>query len=107
LREAAGPGPEHERLKGELAAWANVRGYAKVYSEFRSGNKPDVLRGTPNDKYLFVGDAKDATNETAENTDTVARISGYFRDFAILLGDPGYRGGLLAIATNCVASARE
>lgn len=105
LREAGGPGAEHERLRGELAAWANARGYTKLYSEFESGSKPDVLRGTPDDKYLFVGDAKDSANETAENTETMARIAGYIREFARHLGDTGYRGGLLAIATNSAAAA--
>lgn len=100
LREAGVPGTTHERLKSELASWASSRGYTKVFSSFQSGATPDVLRSTPDRIYLFVGDAKDSSNETPDNTETLQRIWSYIQEFAALLADPRYKGGLIAIATD-------
>ncbi len=80
-------------------------GFSKAYSGFQNGNRPDVLRGTPDDRYLFVGDAKDSEHETVDNGETVARIASYIRDFAEHLGNPGYRGGYIAIVTDSLAAA--
>jgi hypothetical protein len=99
LNEAR-PGQEHERLKRELTTWAGARGYMKVYPQFQDGCTPDVLRTNVSRRFLFVGDAKDATNETADNANTLERISGYFKNFHDLLGPELYSGGELAIATN-------
>lgn len=98
LREAAGPGAEHERLRRRLDAWAKERGYAKAYKALPGGGEPDVLRVDEADKLLFVGDAKDAENETSDRRDTVVRIQGYLNEYADLLST--FRGGIIAIATN-------
>ena len=53
LREARVPGDEHERLKDELALWAQSKGYTKVFSRFQNGGEPDVLRATDDNTYLI------------------------------------------------------
>ncbi len=58
-------------------------------------------------QYLFCGDAKDSTNETVDNSDTLKRIRGYFDEFAAVLGEDGFKGGLLAIATNSEKEAQR
>lgn len=105
LREAGAPGAEHERLKAELTQWAIGLGYATVYTRFESGSEPDVLRGNKEFHHLFVGDAKDASNETVDNADTLKRLHGYFVEYASLLGPEAFAGGHLAIATNDGAEA--
>jgi hypothetical protein len=107
LVEAGAPGEEHERLKSDLAEWAESQGYSKVYSSFKSGSRPDVLRATGNDHYLFVGDAKDAENETPEVEETLQRVEAYVKEFASLLGGGGYAGGIIAIATNDEGAAED
>jgi len=107
LFEARKPGPEHERLKKQLAAWAVAKGYVVEYSGFNNGAKPDVLRGTKDEKNLLVGDAKDSKNETPNNRQTVSRIRGYIEAFGDSLGTPGYEGGIITIATNSLQSAKE
>jgi hypothetical protein len=104
LPEAA-PSEEHERIKDLLHKWAEQRGYLKTYKRFDTGEIPDVLR-TDNDKYLFVGDAKNAKNENTSNSQTIIRIFGYIKRFASLLGNP-YSGGIIAIATNTNEAANE
>jgi hypothetical protein len=101
LKEGAA-GAEHERLKADLAEWAGARGYSKTFNQFSDGSIPDALRAKPNAPYLFVGDAKDAKTETIDVTDTVSRIGGYIKNFALLLAQ--YKGGIIAVATN---SAKE
>jgi hypothetical protein len=105
LREARAPGSEHERLKSELAQWAQSKSYTKVFSRFQNGGEPDVLRATPDNAYLFVGDAKDAKNETPDNSETLQRIWNYVQEFTRLLGNPSYKGGYIAVATNSAQAA--
>jgi len=93
------PGPEHERLRAELEDWARIRGFTDLYSNLPFGGCPDVLRTTADRKYLFIGDAKNAENETCSRLDTHSRILGYAFAFASLL-NKGYYGGYFAIATN-------
>ncbi len=101
IHEAGAPGVEHERLKRELRAWAIAEGFDTEYDRLPSGSIPDVLRGQKAGPFLFCGDAKDSANETIENSETLKRIGGYFDEFASLLGDDGgFKGGILAIATN-------
>lgn len=73
----------------------------------RLGKKPDVLGGMESEDYLFVGDAKDFENEDSSNSPTVQRIQGYFFEFAGLLGNLGYKGGILAIAANSSEAASD
>ncbi|MDX9976369.1 MAG: hypothetical protein RBU21_25565 [FCB group bacterium] len=107
LKEAKAPGTTHERLRSELAAWAEKQGYLRVYQHFANGAIPDVLRSTQDDSHLFVGDAKDASNETPDNAETLQRIWTYVKEFAGLLGDPRYKGGTIAIATNSAQAASQ
>jgi hypothetical protein len=76
LREAGAPGAEHERLLAELAEWAASMNYKEEYAQFTSGVLPDVLRGTSDNEFLFVGDAKDAENEDATNGETSSVFRG-------------------------------
>lgn len=105
LREASGPRGEHERLRRRLDVWAKERGYAKVYKALPGGGEPDVLRVDEADNLLFVGDAKDAENETSDRQDTLLRIQGYLNEFADLLST--FRGGIIAIATNEEDAAQD
>jgi hypothetical protein len=109
LREAGAPGAEHNRLEAELREWAERLGYKSRYQSFRSGVRPDVLHECEGDagSYLFVGDAKDGANQTSRTPETVRQIRRYFDEFGALLGQSGYRGGLLAIATNSAEEAER
>lgn len=100
IMEEGRVGPEHERLKRDLTAWAREQNFTQAYKKLPNESEPDViLTSAAEPWFLFVGDAKDSENETVDTTETVSRIQGYFRQFADLLGNP-YRGGYLAIATN-------
>lgn len=100
-------GAEHERLKSRLAEWAQSRGFSVTFSRLTSG-VPDVLLGTDEvPSHLFVGDAKDAENETADVFATWERIRGYIRDFAALIGKTRIRGGIFAICTNTRKAAER
>ena len=101
------PGTEHERLLKELKKWAKSKNYILEFRSFNNGSKPDVLMGFSDELYLFVGDAKDSNNETTSNSETLLRIQNYFCEFAKLLGPGHYKGGILAIATNSLESAKE
>ena len=99
VRQAGAPGPEHQRLRNELAAWAKWKGYTYPYGRLADEVIPDVVKGNDAKTLLFVGDAKDAENETSETGETVARIEKYFKVFSNLLGQQ-WKGGILALATN-------
>lgn len=102
LREAAGQ--EHKRLESILDAWAVQLGYEKRYTQLPNGQRPDVLRDF--NESVFIGDAKDATNETPKTTQTLRRIDSYMQQFGYLLVR-GYHGGHFAIATNDGEVAQE
>lgn len=105
LAEAAGD--EHERLKAALSTWAISKGFSTEFGRLASGI-PDVLRGTnATPSYLFVGDAKDSTNETADVFATWERIRGYMRDFGTLIANGSIKGGFFAIATNTRKAAER
>ncbi len=63
--------------------------------------------GHDNKIYIFVGDAKDSNNETSSNNETLSRIQNYFCEFASLLRQGYCKGGILAIVTNSLESAKE
>jgi hypothetical protein len=107
LKEAGAPGATHELLQEELTKWAQANGYSKVYQQFQNGARPDVLRATADDLYLFVGDAKDSSNETPDNAETLQRIWTYVQEFGNLLGDPRYKGGTIAIITDSAQAASQ
>ena len=95
------PGPIHESLKEKLRKEAANRGYTQN-PEFKLPECiPDVfmvLNQHPN--CIFVGDAKDSTNETIHNQQTLERITKYIDkiDEAISAGDFDYVR--FAIVTN-------
>lgn len=100
-------GDEHERLKTALITWAGGRGYGTKFQRLTSGI-PDVLLGTDErPTFLFVGDAKDSANETADVFATWERIRGYVRDFAALIGKKQINGGVIAISTNTLKAAQR
>ena len=107
LAEGGGPGPEHDRLQSDLKSWAVDRGFTVEHSSFKSGARPDVLRSDARKAYLLCGDAKDSSNETVDTSDTLKRNRGYFDEYASLLGDNGFAGGHLAVATNSEAEAKR
>lgn len=96
--KTAKPGMEHERLKADLNRWAHSQGFVRDVS-LESGLQPDVMRVTPDETLVFIGDAKDHTNETVDNHATLERIFSYIVEFAALLRG-GIEGGMIAIATN-------
>ncbi|MEK8019164.1 MAG: hypothetical protein VSS75_020020 [Candidatus Parabeggiatoa sp.] len=96
---------EHKRLQEDLKNWAIKRGYPSP-DELPDGSKPDVIRSDENES-LFIGDAKDATNETPSNTKTVKRIKNYIQQFALLLDKKKRRAGIIAIATNNEQAAKN
>lgn len=98
-QQAGSPGPEHQRLRRELNTWAEMKGYTHPYQKLTDELVPDVVKGNKANMHLFVGDAKDAANETAETEETVARLEKYFKEFAKLLRQ-NWKSGTLAVATN-------
>lgn len=107
INESGTAGEEHDRLQSELDEWAQKKNYTNKYHSLSSGAMPDVLRSNDSNEYLFLGDAKDFKNEDSKNSDTLSRIQGYFNEFAKLLGGDGYKGGILAIATNSSEAATD
>ncbi len=95
---------DHARLKEVLRQAALANGYAQEI-EFGFG-EPDVLLFDPNRKFLFIGDAKNAENETAFTLSTAFRINRYMRGFSALAGQ-AILGGCFAIATNDEKRAAE
>lgn len=97
---------DHKRLKEDLAVWANSKGFVRVFSGFNDGTIPDVLRTDNSKQFVFVGDAKNADNETKNNPATLRRLQNYFTQFAGCLRQ-GYKGGFFAIATNSESEAKN
>jgi len=104
LNEGA-PGPEHERLKDELKEWAKEKGFAESDQKLSNNSMPDVLMIIPDEKFLFIGDAKDSKTENSKNKKTLERINKYIKEFQKLLNE--YSGGYIAIATNDCDEAKK
>jgi hypothetical protein len=98
---------EGTRVKGDLEAWATTRGYKMPLKSLPNGQRPDVLCFEETKRFLFIGDAKDAANETAGRTDTCQRLVGYFGEFGKCLLAGTIDGGTIAIATNKESAANE
>lgn len=100
LREAT-PGPEHNRLQDELGEWAHRAGYVRdLHTSLPKGGRPDVFRYIEEQRFLFIGDAKDSSNETSFSYKTYMRISGYLEDFADFVAEGDIAGGRFTIATD-------
>jgi hypothetical protein len=108
---------EHERLKKELESWA-IWGHCNTkYSNFKDGSIPDVLRANISQEILFVGDAKDARNETVDKKSTTERIRKYFCNtnyvlslsplFSALQSQPHFSKLFFALATNDYEAANN
>lgn len=102
---------EHIRLRSDLEAWVKAthgRDFAlKTLNSLPNGLRPDVLLWNSRANYLFIGDAKNASNETSSNAATRNRIRDYFFEFARLCREGKNSGGLLAIATNDAGEAAK
>lgn len=102
---------EHIRLKQALAEWfkANFeQGNSLESIPELSGIKPDVLLWSRQGQYLLLGDAKNASNETPANRETLIRIKNYMEVFAEcchINNAQRLSGGILAIATNSKEAA--
>lgn len=97
---------EHNRLQGDLDAWASAKGFSMAHPSLPSGKRPDVLRTDSKKTFLFIGDAKNPENETSQNSETCSRLDNYFKEFAEFLS-AGWLGGNLAVATNSESEARN
>lgn len=89
-----GPGELHEARVEMLGALATLCGYEDGPDVLPDGTRPDVLRVRPQDRSLFIGEAK--ATETAGNRETFERLSHY----ASVLGEWTRSGhdGVLALA---------
>lgn len=96
-------GAAHVRLKGELSTWV-AKQFGKEFElkelAHLSGIRPDVLLWNSRDGYLFIGDAKNADNESPGKQETIQRIASYVDKFAELCRANKIKGGVIAIATN-------
>lgn len=105
IKEGGAPGPEHERIRKALAGWALARGFVVELKGDLDGKHPDVFRGDQNGEFVFVGEAKDAENETADNAESLKRFLGYVFSFCDRIREESVAGGLVAMATNDSAEA--
>jgi hypothetical protein len=99
-------GLEHKRLQSELEKWARNIGYNKDGPRFK-GRIPDVVLTNQDGDKLFVGDAKDAKNETVNNEEAVSRIKGYMEEFLRFIKNGEYKEGIFAITTNDQDAAKK
>jgi hypothetical protein len=103
---------EHERLKNVL--WKiilkinNDGSFFEKDKNFSDGSIPDILCVNFSRKILFVGDAKDAINETVGNKDTIERIYKYFRNAKKLVSPSSQCSKLsFTLITNNLKAANE
>jgi hypothetical protein len=75
LGHSGGPSLIHEDRVTVLSAMASLTGFVHAMSGLPDGSVPDVLQLRPTDGGLFIGDAK--STETAGNSETFRRLSGY------------------------------
>ncbi|HPS31188.1 MAG TPA: hypothetical protein PLZ43_13100 [bacterium] len=106
LLESLNPSPEHERLRNCLVNFAIRLGCSIKCNKLSDDKFPDVLRITPNRRYLFLGDAKVSENETARREETVEKIKGYIKEFVEISSRKGIRGKI-AIATDNIDAAYD
>ncbi len=92
-------GEEHKRLRKELKIWANKMGYNNDGPSFKE-IYPDSVFVNQDKQKLFVGDAKDASNENPDNKETGDRIRKYLSKFLSFLQNGKYKEGIFAILTN-------
>jgi hypothetical protein len=103
---------EHEQLRNVL--WEIIlkinddESCVKKYKNFSDGSIPDLLCVNLSRKILFVGDAKDATNETVHNSDTIERINKYFLNAQNCVSPSSQLSKLsFALITNNLKAANE
>lgn len=95
----------HADLTKILNRCASNEGYRDLV-ELPSSLKPDIIRlkkvsvGSKLCKFLFVGDAKVAANETAQNKESANRISKYLDEFFELIKTNEISGGIFAVITD-------
>ena len=101
-------GIEHKRIQNCLTKFAEENGFTEEVN-FRSGLNPDVLHLKKNGQIrsLFMGDAKNAANETPGNSDTTDRFSKYISEFVWCLQNEEIDDGIIAVATNTYEAAMQ
>ena len=77
ILNCSAPGPVHESLRETLTQYADKMDYNLEPSFELPGCRPDVFFESTQEKSVFVGDAKDSSNETAGNDQTLERIKKY------------------------------
>jgi hypothetical protein len=85
-------------LRGELENRAVNDNFTVPYKGFADGSQPDVLCTSADGNSVFIGDAKDAENETAHKSETLRRIANYFHNAVKLVTDG--KAVVFVIATN-------
>lgn len=100
IKEGGAPGPEHERIRNALAEWAQARGFVVELKGDLDGKRPDVFRADQSGEFVFVGEAKDADNETSDNAESLERFLTYLFSFCDRIRSGSISGGLVAMATN-------
>lgn len=96
---------KHDTLKRDLAHYANEIGY-NTEVKLESGQRPDVLFLNDNGE-MFLGDAKDAENETISNRETTKRIAGYIDSFFEYKEMNNKSLGYISIITNDLDAAYD
>lgn len=91
----------HEKRRKLLDSIATLAGYkVELAHGLPDGCRPDVLRINPQERGLFIGEAKNC--EPPSNLSTRVRLYAYFRWLLIHTVDGG--GGILAI---CFGNVRD
>lgn len=96
----------HQRIEKQLIEYANNHYYTTSITPPK-GIDPDVLRLkiSGDEKYIFIGDAKNSEHETANNTKSFERIKKYYHLFTGCLED-SFAGGSFVIGTDTEEAAR-
>lgn len=96
---------DHDSLSDILTKIANSTGHTTKH-QFPDGSIPDVLYLDGRDE-LFLGDAKNAENETVSNKETTERIAGYIDSFFDYREENNKHLGYISIITNDLEAAYE
>ena len=98
--KCSAPGKTHEKLKTRLAIFAQKHGYDHSPIFDLPGCTPDVFLASNQIDSVFVGDAKDSSNETVGNNQTLERIKKYIAAVKDCLIAKQCKYVRFAIATN-------
>jgi hypothetical protein len=104
------PGPEHQRLEAVLRDIARDGGFTDRFDLSSAVGRDLIPPPGPeitlrNGEDIFLGDAKDAEHETADNEASRRRIFRYMKGLALLLHSGKAKTGAFMIATNTPEAA--